>query len=200
MRNISDQWVNRLLAISAVAISAASFYVAMLQTKATQQQVKAETWPYLQIDTGNYDTDAQGAVINYTLVNAGVGPARVESMQVFYEGEPVGGFFELARRCCTQGLSIPDDNSNINNELIGAVFTAKPSPVILPSESEVDLFLLLKSEQNQDFWERINSVRNQLTAQACYCSVLNECWITNFKDEPQLVKECRTDPSLNYQG
>lgn len=200
MRNISDQWVNRLLAISAVAISAASFYVAVLQTKATQQQVKAETWPYLQIDSSNYDSDSAQAVISYTLVNAGVGPARVESMQLFYDDEPIGGFYELAQRCCLQGMPLADDNAIFSSEFVGKVITANPSPMILPSQSEVNLFSLSKDENNQTFWQRINKVRNELTAEACYCSVLDECWMTDFKGDPQLVKECRADPRLNYQG
>ncbi len=200
MKSISGQMTNRIMAISAILISAASFYVAVLQTRATQQQVKAETWPYLQIDTGNYDEDSGNTLINYTLVNAGVGPARVESMQIFYQDQPMGGFYELARECCLEDLAIPAEESIIGSALIGTPTTSSASPKILPSENEVNLFRLLRTETNEVFWNRIDKLRFQLRAEACYCSVLDECWITNFSDQPQPVNSCRADREQDYRG
>ena len=45
MTGLSDESTNRIIAYSAILISAASFFVTVQQTRATQQQVKAETWP-----------------------------------------------------------------------------------------------------------------------------------------------------------
>ncbi len=200
MMRISSQTVNRVVAISAILISAASFYVAVLQTKASQQQVKAETWPYLQIDNSNYDSEAGESIISYTLVNAGVGPARVVSMQLFYREHPVGGFFQLAQYCCVEGMEVSDQAALFRSEAIGTVITANPAPIILPSEAEVDLFRLYPNTENQEFWGRINRARNELRAVACYCSVLDECWNTNFIDDPEPVKNCSTDPDAQYRG
>jgi hypothetical protein len=37
----------------------------------------------------------------------------------------------------------------------------------------------------------------EMTARACYCSVLNECWITDFQQSrPQPVKDCRAPAGL----
>lgn len=200
MKRISDNTTNRIIAFSAILISAASFYVAVLQTRASQQQVKAETWPYLQIDNGNYDLDNEDYVINYTLVNAGVGPARVATMQLIYEGEVMRGFYNIVERCCKDLITPPKDAELTSRDLVGNIVTANPSPLILPSEGKVHLFLLSRDEINRPFWERINKVRNQLTARACYCSVLDECFETNFIDEPEPVDECRSDLERDYRG
>lgn len=200
MFQVSNQLVNRLMAIGAVIISVASLYVAVLQTRASQQQVKAETWPYLQIDSGNYDLQTNEWMIYYSVVNAGVGPARLENMQLLYDGEPVDGFFDFARRCCEQDVPIPWGPEILESGLIGTVVTANPSSLILPSESRIPLFRLTQEEGNRVFWDSINKARNELEARACFCSVLDECWETNFVDEPQLVKQCRLDPELDYRG
>lgn len=200
MKLISGQMTNRIMAISAIVISAASFYVAVLQTKATQQQVKAETWPYLQIDSGNYDSDSASKIINYTLVNAGVGPARVESMQVFYQGNLIKSFDDLTRQCCIKDLEVSAGQALLKNKQVGTAISANPSPVILPSESKVDLFRLYLDDNNQVFWDHINKVRNQLQSEACYCSVLDECWVTNFRDKPKPTSHCQSSPEQDYSG
>jgi hypothetical protein len=41
----------------------------------------------------------------------------------------------------------------------------------------------------------LQNAEPQITLKACYCSVLNECWETDFDNKrPQPVKECKVAP------
>ena len=52
----TNERLNLFLALCAI-ISAASFYATYLQANAAERQVKAATWPWLEVMTGNYDEE-----------------------------------------------------------------------------------------------------------------------------------------------
>ena len=72
-------------------------------------------------------------MINYSLVNAGVGPARIASMQLRYEGSFVHNINELIDACCHDAVSTEADPTLTRKDRIGGLYTANPSPIILSS-------------------------------------------------------------------
>jgi len=51
----TNERLNLFLALCAIIISAASFYATYLQASAAERQVKAATWPWLEVMTGNFN-------------------------------------------------------------------------------------------------------------------------------------------------
>jgi hypothetical protein len=68
------------------------------------------------------------------------------------------------------------------------------SGFILPARGEIDAITIKPVQDGLDLFREFIKVHNtdDLTYHACYCSVLNECWETDFDHKrPQPVKECK---------
>lgn len=178
--------LSMVIAVCAVIISAASFYASYVQSEAALKQVKAETWPYLQIDHGNFDTDAREHILTYEIVNAGVGPAHLKTLQLFYDGQEIGGFVSLFRACCMEET----DAADFARRSLDRAITGGAPPVILPPGKTMNIFALPKDDENTEAWFRLDAARWKITAEGCYCSLLDECFETDFIKDPVSVKAC----------
>ena len=50
-------------------------------------------------------------------------------------------------------------------------------------------------------WVHVNDVRNGLEVEACYCSLFDECWLTNATaDIPRPVATCEIGNRTTWQG
>jgi hypothetical protein len=66
---------------------------------------------------------------------------------------------------------------------------ASVSHSILPPREQVEPVKILPAA-GMDLLKAFDEAAGDLTARACYCSVLRECWQTDFDAErPQSVKE-----------
>ncbi len=183
-----------LVAASAVFISLASFWLAWKQTSAMDAQVKAMSWPYLQLRSGNYDIDSEQRVLSLSLENAGVGPTRVAWLELAYDGTPVGNFVELVDACC----SGPEDNPVPLTQL--SAVTGDPSPTLIPADSDETVFRVEHRPSYDAFWNALDRARWKISARACHCSILGQCWITGFEAEPAAVKACPPAPETDWRG
>lgn len=192
--------VNLTVAVCAVLISAASFYATYVQSTVAETQVRAETWPYIQISTGNYDLEKDQRRLYLVVKNDGVGPARLVSFQLFYEKETVSSFSQFIAKCCLdEGETRRDTEGRMKPEY-GSIITSSPSPSILPAGEKKTAFSSPFSEESQAFWDKLNKARHKLTGKACYCSLLDECFETELYGEPVPVKACKAQPDLDYRG
>ena len=78
--SVSSEQLNFILAVCAILISAASFYAVYLQANSAERQVNAMTLPLIQFSHGDYDTERDTRSIYFSLENAGVGPAIINSV------------------------------------------------------------------------------------------------------------------------
>jgi hypothetical protein len=175
-----------VIAVSAVLISAASFYAAYVQSLAAQRQVQAETWPYLQFSHGNYDEKERIRNLEVKIINSGVGPAKVKTLNLFYKDQPVGGFGQLYNACCLS----EEENESGRAEGVRNVVTGNPPPVILVPNDDLLFFSAVENEDNKAAWARLDAARWHITGTACYCSLLDECFETDFINDPVSVKAC----------
>ncbi len=192
--------VNLMVAVCAVLISAASFYATYVQSTVTETQVKAETWPYIQISSGNYDLEKEQRRIYVVVNNDGVGPARLVSFQLFYENEVVSSVSQLIAKCCLdEGETRRDDEGKMKPEY-GTIITSSPSPSILPAGDSKIAFSFVATDENEAFWQKLNKARFELTGKACYCSLLDDCFEIEIYGEPVPVKTCTAQPGVDYSG
>lgn len=65
----------------------------------------------------------------------------------------------------------------------------------LPAGHSQSVFSVALSGVPRDLWERLNTdARFKIEGKACYCSVLEECWITDLTTPPKDVKSCPAVP------
>ncbi|AUD02109.1 hypothetical protein [Spirosoma pollinicola] len=71
-----------IIAIAATFTSICALIVTLYQTKLTREQQLNSVWPYL---IANEIVDENG-LSSITIANSGIGPAIIDSVQVFYKG------------------------------------------------------------------------------------------------------------------
>ena len=76
-----------IIALSAIFISAVSLVVAIEHGRTERDLVAANSWPFLRSLMDNGYDDGRDIAVGVT--NAGVGPAKLESLELSYAGVPV---------------------------------------------------------------------------------------------------------------
>ena len=173
------------VALTAIVISVISLFVAIEHGQVERQLVAANSWPFLQAYTSNQD-DRGAARISLNIANAGVGPAKLETLELFYRGRPVASSEALFSACC--GFQPPTaDHGSIAPE----GWITGPAGGVLRPGAVIQPLALPLTERNAAFWRRVNGALADVTYRGCYCSVFDECWISDLDSlKPTPVKAC----------
>ena len=188
-------WVDLAIAISAITISVISLFVAVEHGKTEEKLVAANSWPFLVYQSSSNGLEVGSRRLDLRLSNSGVGPARVEWVKLKLDGGPVRTRADLMTRCC--GVPRADAMEQVKaglvsqNDVVG----------VLPAREGVTFLAWRETPGNRATWDSLNDTRRRLTFQACYCSVLDECWVSDLKPtaRPKRVGQCEPS-SEGYEG
>jgi hypothetical protein len=177
------------IAASAILISLVSLAIAIHHGRVQQKLVAANSWPFLTWLTSN-DFGEGRQTFTLMLLNSGVGPAKLERLVVRYDGKPVRGWVELLQACC--GLTKEFTLNDLQE--IGFVNGGRAKGVIRANQS-VELLRLARLADRPQIWERFGAARLELTFDACYCSIIGECWESDLETlDPRSVGKCEAGP------
>jgi hypothetical protein len=173
-------WLDLILGVSAVAISFVSLFLAIHNGNAMERLVEANSWPSVQVTFSTLNPDAT-AHIHYDIANKGVGPARIESLQVSYNGAPLR------------------DGRDVLNAMLGRT-TIPPRPriqtstithVVVAAKEAITFIDFKPDEYSAEDYEAMRRVVQKINFRTCYCSVFDECWVADTdKPRPSKIKEC----------
>jgi hypothetical protein len=181
-RQIGENVRTNLTGIAAIIVSVISLGVALSSNRTQEKLLAASSWPALEAGSGNRSDDGID-VITLVLGNNGVGPARLRGVQVFHKGTFAGDSRRLLKQCCAIG-----DNS------VNAV-TSGTRGRVLKAGDQIILMSLPKETNNDGLWKGFDRARFDVTVRACYCSVLDDCWIfDSTKTDPEPVRSCPVLP------
>jgi hypothetical protein len=193
----TEQKLNLTLALCAVLISIASFYATYLQASAADKQVKAMTLPLLQYGTGNVDDESHKPVINFSITNGGVGPALIKQVRFKYNNQTSANIYDFINYCCSKEYKeyteFTSDRLTISGLVQGSLITSSLKNVILPAQDKLEFFKLYKGELSADLWDKLNVERRNLSVELCYCSLLDECYVTEKRGVVESVASCPID-------
>jgi hypothetical protein len=183
-------WIDLILAGSAIFISVVSLIVSIHHGRtmeqlvaANEKQVKASTLPILRYGTGNV-TDNQ-KMIHFQLMNGGTGPAIIEWFRLKWDGQPTTGPQDLLERCCGRGKPVTPRST----------WTDVASGTTLPARDIRNVFGVPAYGVDAGLYEFLDrEARTKVQGEACYCSVLGDCWLTDFKAPAREVKICEPIP------
>jgi hypothetical protein len=187
-------WTDTLFAVAALFVSAVSLWVGIRTEQANEKLVAASTWPYLYVDSSNANPDGS-PVIRLDVINSGVGPAKVESFEVFWNGKAWPATDALAGACC--GYKPFNIATDAESRKAGILLGAVQGVVIRAGETRAFLTFLLTPETSAT-WHALDTARSRMSYRICYCSVFDECWIGDFHGieasatqlHPRRVKIC----------
>ena len=181
------RWVDMAVALSALFVSIVSLAIAIHHGDAMDRLVAANSWPFLMYDTESIDPQGNRR-ISLKIENSGVGPARIQTFEVWWQGQPVSTASELLQRCCMTDAKAPIDPATARS--LDLVIGQIASRVLRAGAAESFLSLELK-EANAAIWHRLDIARLQLKLRACYCSVFDECWQTDLvQTNAKRVRSC----------
>jgi hypothetical protein len=188
-RRTGHRLLDLSIAASAILISLTSLAIAIHHGRVQQDLVAANSWPFLTWTTSNDFGDGR-QTFALMLLNSGVGPAKLEKLVVRYDGKPVRGWVELLQACC----GVPQDFKPSSFKDVGFVSGGSPKGIIRANQ-QVKLLRLARLPDRPEVWERFGASRLKLTFDACYCSILGECWESDLKSlDPRPVEQCEASP------
>jgi len=174
------RWLDTILAVSAIAISLFSAVMTLQHGRAMEKMVEANTWPYVTIEDAS--SDLQGHhLYQISVVNNGVGPAKIESMNVSYKGRPASDVIQLARTIAKEAGQPP--SRVLESDIAGGVIPARQSMNALTAAAPYS---------SPEMIEALRQVRSQIDIDICYCSIFDECWTVREQGtiRPKPVKQC----------
>jgi hypothetical protein len=184
-------WLDAVIAASVVFISLISLFVSIEHGRTmakmvdqNQKLVVASTLPLLTVGGSNLDPVTLKRLSKITIANDGVGPAVVDRFEIRYKGVTQTPD-TILKACCASALGKNGDRS-------GFIYS-NVSGLILPARQSVDIVIIRPIGSDDKLVQAAEDAREgNLTYHACYCSVLDECWETDFDHKrPQPVKECK---------
>ena len=197
MKIFSPQRLNLIIAVCAVLISGASFYATYLQANAAEKQVRAMTLPLIRFEHGNYDPERERTELTFSLHNAGVGPAIIESLKFNYKGATYQTLNEFFDACCAQAsqgferdLEVLLESGDSSDAFRQGYTTSPLSNVIVPGQSDYEFLTMRRAPLNQNLWEKLNRERWGLSIETCFCSLLGECFVAGPDKRTYPVSAC----------
>ena len=174
-------WFDFVAASAAIFISVVSLVIGIRGETIQRDLLAANSWPFMELD------EERSSALSISVRNEGVGPAKVDSFEVFYKGQPVDDALDLLRRCC----GVSPDNQIAGEQLsddIGLGDVA--NNVIRPDESR-QMIRMGRPAKASPLFDAFNAQFNGFTFRICYCSILDKCWMSDMRTlSPTEVSAC----------
>lgn len=166
-----------IIAICAVLTSVIALFVAWDQGRVMRAQQHGAVYPVLQVD-GFVSTTGSERQLGIAFSNSGVGPALIETVDVYRAGEKIEGLKAHYAR-------MPADHELSWSSMVGRA--------VAPGETIRALVLSwpLDDLTHQDL-VAASQEWSDVKLNVCYCSVFGRCWTTSglTNSETQKVKKC----------
>ena len=180
-------WLDMVVALAALVTSVVSITVAVRHGETMEKLVEAQSWPHIQLDSSNLVNDKQDVAL--TLRSTGSGPSQVKALSISYAGTPVHNWPELIRACCASDRNA--DVATLLRETDGRVITGTPTGAVLLPNDKAMIMSLPRTEANAALWKRLDMERTKLRFEACYCSVFDECYVSELRQsDARHVESC----------
>jgi hypothetical protein len=193
-----QRWFDIAIALAVVLVSVGSLYVSLhtghTMEKLVEQNsrlVRANSVPLLQFDHGNIGDDGKPEIY-LSVRNVGTGPARIVWFEILQDGRSVRSPRDLLPRDLNRQVTQLD------------TITSGIAPSMMPAGEARKILkwkLPARDTSARSAWEQVDKARFRLVAEACYCSLFDECWRTGAQaDIPKPVATCEIGRHLSDQG
>lgn len=172
-----------LVGLGVLLISAISLWVAVSANRTQERMLAASVWPSLQFGTSNISTEGEPQIA-FDLLNRGIGPARIRWAELSHDGTPVQDLSAFLKACCGHEGESYGFTSGLRQRVLGA-------------DEWIQLVRIPREGQPEALWQALDQARHKVRLRACYCSVLDDCWLLDSReDEAAPVKQCPAAPAV----
>ena len=164
------------IAIGALLISALAMLTSFLQVSLQRNQEKAMVWPHV---SARQSFTSNGFA--FVATNKGLGPALVRRVDLFVDGKPVQGLNGTLVAVLGKNHGYGWDKLQANDL----------EDTILAATESVVLFQIPWDDRTRATFGQ----GNRISARICYCSFLEECWISRDGLDHERVDRCSARPA-----
>jgi hypothetical protein len=187
-RDIGDiaSFVAVSLSLLALATSAYQSMLMRDQTRLMQVESRASVWPSVAIGENDTHTATDDA-FTWRVDNNGVGPAKIESVQVSVDGKPFRNWKDISAALLPEH-PFHAGQSSINGTVL---------PASLNRETTIELVKLTDPVLARAF----HDAQSRFKITICYCSVYDDCWIADIQNRVKQpsVDHCDTANTVQFE-
>jgi len=148
--------VASFIGLLALAVSGYTAYV-------QRQQLRAQVWPHVELLEMNNSN-----LLSFFATNQGTGPARVIAMRVTVGGVPIRTWSGVRK-----AAGFTDENLAWGDLRHAVLIPGKDFTIFQPGDDE----------QSRAKFRELLGGKHPLAMTICYCSVLDECWVSSSSIE-----------------
>ncbi|MEM1270744.1 MAG: hypothetical protein AAGI08_11940, partial [Bacteroidota bacterium] len=159
-----------VVALSALVLSLCGISVAIYEASLIRQAQRASVWPNIEVGAS-----LRSESVSLWVNNSGVGPARIQSAALMYEGETLRNWEDLIRT-----LGLPALGEGMGQSFYQSMISGRVLP---PGDPET--IFSIDGSQTPELAQTMNQLREAVLdgradVQVCYCSVYEECWVSSL--------------------
>jgi hypothetical protein len=159
------------IAIGALLVSALAMFTSFVQVNLQRHQERVLVWPHVNA-RASYSNEGY----SFVAFNKGLGPALVRDVQLQVDGKSVKNWNEALTVLLGDTKNYGWDKIKVNDL----------QETILAANESITLFKIPWDEKTQIAFGKTNRV----SVKICYCSFLEECWISKNGLDHQRVDVC----------
>lgn len=206
-KKTGHRWIDMVVALLALFMSVLSIFVAQHTSETMERLVHANSWPFLQMGSGNANDEREPEIAFY-VSNVGTGPARIHSFEIYVDGEPIpierNATFGTIEACCAEEFAAAVERSGGDHlAAVGHDLTSPVAERFLAPNQEVAAMRWARSDTNRELWVAVDQARQtgRISMRACYCSVFDECWVAETNVfPPTQVASCEAGAATRTAG
>ena len=177
------RWLDMALGGSAFVISLVSLWLGIQHGRTMEKLVAANSWPNIEFDTiVERRGTSNAAELRLLLDNNGIGPARVETLELGYRDAPIADIAALVQ-VLGGSAAFKVESASVSGFVIGA--------------QQKQMLVTLTATDGVRYVETLLQGAGAIKARICYCSVFDECYVNDTRDRqprPQRVADCPVPP------
>lgn len=177
--------IQTAIAVTGFFVAIIALYAALNEADAVRKQQQASVWPNMEYHQSFRRVPGDEA-LEITLINSGIGPARIGMIEFFGDGQPLKSWDDVVMFVAEQ------TDFGYNNESVAGR--------VIRAGDEISIFSIsTRSAGNEAVAAFLEAAGQQrITGRLCYCSVFAECWmLQSHARDPEPIQSCPAQDASN---
>ena len=160
-----------IVALSALLISVVTTIIGIYSTMIDRSYARASVWPRVELYRS---FSPQKGYFSYGMMNNGTGPAIIEYAKVTYNNKPIKKWADFIT------------TSSLVQSHIGSR--------ILANQANISAVTI----EDQAYITEMLKMDEQVEIELCYCSIYDECWLSDRGNQPKEVAQCEINDKQRF--
>ena len=163
------------LSISAIITAIVAVWIAVVEQQSNREYQRLSVEPYVELSRSTKDG------FKFILVNTGLGPARVKTVEVLVDDKRVGNWGSAVHKL----TGVASSRLSVSDIWDGRQIKSGQNIELMHLEDPKTINLIINSSATRNI-------------KICYCSMYKECWTKEMSKIPAQVTQCPADAPKSF--